>query len=260
MNRQVDYKIYPSLLDSYQRYLNADVEGLWWQDDKGWWHKNYDESTGEYHYTPEEAENVILQDLLNSINRVPFTSEAASKGTAFNKAIDDYISGLYEINDTDTMIEAEADGMTFAFNPQLIKSIGDRFRGALSQVFTKATIDTCYGAVELYGYIDELLRDKVYDLKTTSSYSFGKYEDHWQRHVYPYCLVKSGVCMDISSFEYTVIQLNKGQVITGREYREEYTFNFEQSERMIREFLERFIEFLNNHREDIVVTKLFGNE
>jgi len=260
MSQRIDYRIYPSLLDSFQRYLNPDIEGLWWQDDKGGWHKNYDEATGDYHYTPQESEEVIYQELMDAINRVPFVSEAASKGTAFNNAIDAYKSGQIVIPDDCTMVQAESDGFKFCFSPALIKQIGDRFKGALSQVFTKAVIETRYGNVELYGYIDELLRDKVYDLKTTGSYTFGNYENHWQRHVYPYCLIKSGQCTEISSFEYNVIQLNKGQIITGREYREEYTFNFEQSEKRLREFLERFIEFLNLHRDEITATKLFGDE
>lgn len=33
-----------------------------------------------------------------------------------------------------------------------------------------AVIPTRYGDVELYGYIDELVRDTVYDIKTTSKY------------------------------------------------------------------------------------------
>lgn len=259
MSKPVEYKIYPSLLDSYQRYLNADVENLWWQDEQGW-HKNFNEETGEYHYTPEEAEDILFQDLLNSINRVPFVLEPASKGTAFNNVIDDYIQGKFDISETDTCIEATADGFTFAFNPQLIKGVGDRFKGALSQVFTKAIIETRYGNVELYGYVDELLRDKVYDLKTCSSYTFGDFEKKWQRHVYPYCLIKSGYCTDITSFEYTVIQLTKGQIIGGREYREEYTFDYAQSEKALRDFLERFIEFINSHRELITVKKLFADE
>lgn len=44
------------------------------------------------------------------------------------------------------------------------------FSGALSQVFVSAVIPTRYGDVELYGYIDELVRDTVYDIKTTSKY------------------------------------------------------------------------------------------
>ena len=44
-----------------------------------------------------------------------------------------------------------------------------------------AVIPTRYGDVELYGYIDELVRDTVYDIKTTSKYDFGKYEHGWQR-------------------------------------------------------------------------------
>ena len=73
--KQPSYKIYPSLLDKFDKYLRADeeVENFW----------NIDNETGEYKRSPEEIEESLKQDLLDAINRVPFESEAADKGTAF---------------------------------------------------------------------------------------------------------------------------------------------------------------------------------
>ena len=77
---QPDYRIYPSLLDNFGKYLRADeeVESFW----------NVDNETGEYKRSPEEIEADLKQQLLNAINRVPFESEAADKGTAFHPSND----------------------------------------------------------------------------------------------------------------------------------------------------------------------------
>ena len=79
MNRQPKYRFYPSLLDKFEQYLRADeqVESFW----------NIDNETGEYKKSPEEIEAELKQSLLDTINRVPFESEAADKGTAFNAVI-----------------------------------------------------------------------------------------------------------------------------------------------------------------------------
>jgi len=53
----VQYKFYATLLDSYQWYLDS-------EDDNS------------------------FQEFIDKINRVPFTSEAAERGTAFNKLVD----------------------------------------------------------------------------------------------------------------------------------------------------------------------------
>ena len=67
--KQPSYRIYPSLLDKFDKYLRADeeVENFW----------NIDNETGEYKRSPEEIEESLKQDLLDAINRVPFESEAA---------------------------------------------------------------------------------------------------------------------------------------------------------------------------------------
>ncbi len=52
---------------------------------------NVDNETGEYKKSPEEIEAELKQTLLDAINRVPFESEAADRGTAFNAIIDCYI-------------------------------------------------------------------------------------------------------------------------------------------------------------------------
>ena len=75
--QQPNYRIYATLLDAFWGYLNSDV--IW---DKYWgWSENPP-------HTPEEFHEQQFQELINRINRKPFDSEAADKGTAFNELVD----------------------------------------------------------------------------------------------------------------------------------------------------------------------------
>lgn len=163
-----------------------------------------------------------------------------------------------------TFIYASCDGFEFFFDIPFCKSIAEYFKGSLSQVFTSATLETKYGEVELYGYIDELRENKVYDLKTSSRYEFGKYDKYWQRHAYPYTLIESGACTEITSFEFTHYTLKGGTsrtpLVTGIQYPEVYQYNHEQSKRLLQDVSERFIEFLEANREQIVNKKIFNLE
>ena len=273
MNQQPKYRFYPSLLDKFEQYLRADeqVESFW----------NVDNETGEYKKSPEEIEAELKQNLIDAINRVPFESEAADKGTAFNAVIDCYIHKRKHIpserepytivGDEETNI-IQVDFPTtdiaptrhFLFDRTWCIEQSKYFSGALSQVFVSAVLSTRYGAVELYGYIDELLRDIVYDIKTTSKYDFGKYEHGWQRHVYPYCLIASGQMDSVKAFEYTAYQLKGGTsrtpLISGTQYPEYYTYNHEQTVKMLIAHCELFIEFLEVNKAFITDRKIFGIE
>ena len=73
----VKFRFYATLLDAYQNYLDSDI--IW---SKYWgWSENPP-------HTPEEFKKIQFQSLIDKINRVPFDSEAADKGTAFNEVID----------------------------------------------------------------------------------------------------------------------------------------------------------------------------
>ena len=284
MNQQVEYKFYPSILDKFQSFKDLSFEDYFYQDEQGGWHKNYNESTGEYRYSHSEVYEMAKQELINSINRIRIVSEAANKGTAFNELVDAMVNnrksdtvktnrvykdeaGCLFISPTPIKgeligIEAIIDEMSFIYDINLLKEASMYFKDSLNQLYTSATIETRYGLVELYGYIDELKGNKVYDIKTTKKYEFGKYEKYWQRHVYPYCLIESGDCTDIHSFEFTCYQLSGGternKVITGRKYPEVYNYNHEQSKALIKAQCERFIEFLEVNRELITDKKIFG--
>lgn len=254
--KQPSYRIYPSLLDKFDKYLRADeeVENFW----------NIDNETGEYKRSPEEIEESLKQDLLDAINRVPFESEAADKGTAFNAIIDCYVHcenhvpterspysiiGDKETNTIQVAFPATdiAPARHFLFDRQWCIEQAEYFKGSLSQVYVSAILPTQYGNVELYGFIDELRKDVVYDIKSTSKYEFGKYAHGWQRHVYPYCLIASGQMESIKAFEFTAYALKGGTsrtpLISGTQYPEYYTYNHEQTVKLLTAHVEHFIEF-----------------
>lgn len=258
-NQQLSYRFYPSLLDKFQRYLDAnkEFESQW----------NID-SEGNYKKTMEEIEAELLQSLLDSINRVPFESEAADKGTVFNEIVDAFIHHQrpesvkmigYRAEDA---IYTEYNDRKFTFSFSMVEQAAEYFAGAESQVKVSAVLPTRYGDVELYGYIDELVRNKVYDIKTTARYEFGKYAHYWQRHVYPYCLIESGECTEIDSFEFTAYQLKGGTkttpLITATQYPEVYKYNHAESTERLRQMCERFIEFIEQYRDRITDKKIFN--
>ena len=216
MNREgIAYRIYPSLLDKYQTLLNAekDLEAPW----------NIDRETGEYRKTLAQIEDEARQSLLNGINRVPFHSLAADNGTVFNELVDCLHRGRRPFRDDITFKTFKEQGLIaarfrqeglpdelFCYDLASARNIAEFFRGSCCQLYVRGVLPTVYGNVELYGYIDELKRDVVYDLKTTGGfYTFGKFEDHWQRWVYPYCLIQSGAMKDILAFEYSVLKWTK---------------------------------------------------
>lgn len=295
-----NYRFYPTLLDKFQTFLDTTAEDYFYQDEDGKWHKNYSETEDAFHYSQEEVDALLKQELLDAINRVPHEpSEPASKGTALNEIVDCIIHNKKSDNKnilikslkgvdvkrefgcTDEVgkpiyydywfehikipcIFAEIDGFSFYFDKDFCKSIAEYFKGSLSQVFTSATIDTEFGEVELYGYIDELRENKVFDLKTTSRYEFGKYSKYWQRHIYPYTLIESGACTEINSFEFTAYVLKGGTsrtpLITGVQYAEVYQYNHEQSKMLLKNICERFCQFLEDNRDLITNKKIFNEE
>lgn len=254
-----NYRIYPSLLDKFQKCLNAyiDAEGFW----------NLNPITGEPKLSAEELERHCEQELIDAINRTKHEPiEAADKGTCFNEIVDCLIMDKdTDRDDTIPYIKATLNGFDFLFDVALCKSAAEYFGpNAICQHPCKGYIQTAMGLVELYGYADEIVKDKVYDIKTTAAYSFGKYEQGWQKLVYPYCLVQSGEMPAVSSFEYTIFQLSKpsarNPIIKGTMYKEEYTYDHDYAQDRLRSILEIFIVWLEGHKDKISDKKIFGAE
>lgn len=281
MERQhKEYCIYPSLLQGFQNLL--DYEQVAEED----WNKVsesaqsrgefLDREIGDYKLTPDEMYLKLEADLIDSINRIDGAfGEAADKGTAFNEIVDCLIEKRKSSRDDckiysekkdngDTVIRAEIHDFSFEFDPKLCKEVASCFPGSLTQYCAKADMNTRYGTVHLYGFIDEWVGDKIIDIKTTSRYDFGKFEKGWQRHVYPWCVIENGDATEIESFTYFVVEWayqRQGEPIKAKNiYEETYTYNHEDSGRKIKEMCESFIEWLESRREFIQDKKIFGGE
>ena len=217
MERKPDYRIYPSLLDKFQDLL--DYEKVAEED----WNK--DSETGEFKLTPDEMYLKIESELIDTINRCPKTAnEAADKGTAFNEVVDclverrkpsekfafeklysphevwvpermgvgdnmDITPAHYERRNVLCAIRVSYNGWTFDFDYNLCKEAAEFFAGSLTQYCAESTMQTAFGDVEIYGFIDEWPDNRMYDIKTTGRYTFGKFERKWQRHAYEFLFI-----------------------------------------------------------------------
>lgn len=293
-----DYAFSPSLLDAYQRMLDTTAEEYFWKDEAGAWHLNWNEKEETLHYSEEEVDALLKQEFLDKVNKVPTPpSEAASKGTAFNEIIDCLIlhrkavnpkvviktvrsgddlsqarkeTGLSEDDKIKfekigkTFIYAGLDGFEFFFEKEFCLGAAEYFRNSICQYYTKSLLETQKGIVELHGYIDYLRQDKVYDCKTTKRYSFGDFQKKWQRYTYPFTLIESGMMREVNSFEFTIYVLSGGSsrqpVITGKQYKEIYTYDHEQARNMLTQQCERLAEFLEENKALITNKKVFGKE
>lgn len=292
MEARPKYRIYPSLLDKFQELL--DYEKVAEED----WNKIDD--TGDYRLTPDEMYVKIESELIDSINRCPHSpSEAADKGTVFNEIVDclvehrkpsekfsfeklyspqqmwvpermglgdnmDVTPGHYETRNVLVGIRASYNGWVFDFDYTLCKEAAEFFAGSLTQFFAQSIMNTAYGDVEIYGYIDEWPDNKMYDIKTTGRYTFGKFERKWQRHAYPWCVVNSGMATEIESFTYWVVEWayqRKGDLLMAKSVTQEtYTYDHQDSGIKLRYHIEAFIEWLESRREFIQDKKIFGCE
>lgn len=259
-------------MDSYTDYLNSDFV----------WERYWGNSETPPH-TPEQFKVIQFKSLIDKINRVSpkwEDTEKMDKGTAFNEVVDCIIEQRksnkmeiekvyktvrvgavdqtgkpmdYEEYQTDEVIGLKApfNKREFIFPLNICMEFSNYFKGAITQQYVESTIKTCYGDVLLYGYIDELMPTSVHDIKTTGQYSFGKFKDHSQHLVYPYCLIKNG--NDIRTFEYDVTDFKET-------YKEVYVFDEIRDIPILRKRCESFIEFINEYKSVITDNKIFGGE
>jgi len=226
------YKFYATLLDAFAWYLKS-----------------------------EEPE--ALQEFIDKVNRVPFTSEAAEKGTAFNNLVDELIKDNNEVPNgagySELLIEfleKEPDGFItyegFQFSKSVVEHFYKYYKWATPQLFTQAILQTAKGDVLLYGYIDELMFGCADDIKTTGKYEFPKYLHNWQHIVYPYCLIENGVQPDVACiFSYHITDFKNI-------FKEDYIYNPERDKQRLVEICERLIEFLELQKDKITDKKVFA--
>lgn len=280
MSKQLEPKYFfpPTLLDAFWNFLNAESS----------WEKYYGHSE-DPKISLADYEQAEYEALIVRINREGTDIiEAAECGTAFNDLVDTLLnneqcgrtkfSRICDDEGNVIGVTAKTENFEFHFDYKFAMDaaiyFGKRIKcvdgyvlnpnpsdTCLNQVLVESTIDTIYGVVDLYGYIDEMRRDWVYDIKTTRKYEFGKYSNYNQRYVYPYCLIESGMSEEINFFEFTAYQLKGGDekcpLITGTKFSEVYNYNHEDAKRHIKEICERFIEFIEANRDKITDRNIF---
>lgn len=283
--QQPKYRFYATILDAFLGYLNSDIV----------WEKYWEWSENPPH-TPEEFHELQFQELIDRINRKPFDSEAADRGTAFNEIIDCMVENrksesmqiesvkqkfvnticnkpfgfncrnthcencsFYKEEEREKVISIKAiyNNREFVFPISLCREFADYFKGALTQQRVEAILPTAYGNVLVYGLIDELMPTSVHDIKTTGSYTVGKFKDHHQHLVYPYALMQNG--SDVRTFEYNIVEFNKGGYVVDT-YTETYVFNPERDIPILTNHCEEFIRFLEENKSLITDKKIFGGE
>lgn len=266
--QQPKYKFYATILDAFMNYLNSDII-----------YNRYWGFSDNPPCSEDEFKEKQFQELINRINRVPFDSEKADKGTAFNEVIDCMIEerksdivkiikiyeegkiecSAFKPKKKDVVIELMAvyNNRIFRFPMSLCRSFADHFRGALTQQRVEAILPTVFGDVMVYGLIDELMPTTVHDIKTTGSYNVGKFKNHFQHLVYPYALMQKG--SDVRTFEYNIVEFNKGGFVAGS-YTETYVFKPERDIPILTNHCEEFIRFLEANKALITDKKIFGGQ
>lgn len=203
------YHVYPTLLDSFAWYKRSESEDA-------------------------------KQEFLDRINRVqkPKT-DAMLRGIKFEDTVNEWAR-------RGKLPPGPVDVHGVEVQPALIGKFSKGFEMALRQVFVETTLPTCYGAIRLYGYVDDILADAAYDTKTTKDYELGKYRNNFQHPTYLEALSPEG----IARFVYRITDFEDY-------FEEEYVYRKQDTERLIHES-EHLIEFLEANRPAITDLKIFG--
>lgn len=246
------YSIYPSLLDKCTDLVKS--QDTW---EKYWGNSDCPKKS------LEEFEREQLVSFIDSVNRVPFDSEPADKGTAFNELVDCLILGNPESDKMDIAREdnlyrctLHSSGREFLFDTNLAAKMYHRYRLAQPQVLVEAPIRVDGEDIILYGYIDELMPFAIHDIKTTKSWEINKFRDHAQHLVYTYCVRYLGG--DCDQFHYDIVQWGKEP---GQEELnvESYMWTHESLPRLM-DLIRQCIGIIKTYRPLITDKRLFGGE
>lgn len=264
------YRFSPSLLDEYQKLLDTEAE---FESDYNFTNEGPKRSLEEIR---EERERELL-DAINHEQQEP--SQAASMGTAFNEIVDQIIRYKYWDSDLkenvdksgrvtveylgEETITCSCDGFKFAFDRRLVERVASIVWDGTMQLHVEAPLQVTQGTqVILHGFPDYIQPRQVTDLKTTSSYAFGKYERYWQRYAYPYILQKAGLMQGCDAFEFLVVEMSTSKntgVTGGQVYRETYTdASLETCEENLRWICSCLVDWVEAHREQITYNKIFN--
>lgn len=232
MSRRL-YRIYPSILNDFYYYMIE--KGA--EDGKEPW--------------------VSEVELINRINRVRSApSEAMVKGIGFENLIFDESIELPEFiseevdDSTEIVMTQEHEGVKIEENVtvSVIRAARSLYLGGEQQVLVSSMMEFPDYDVELYGKIDVIKRATGVDIKFTSRPEYLKFKDSFQHPVYMRGMM---AMFKINGFfDYFVSDLKDWTMET-------YAYS-DQMEERLREWVRRFVEFLELRKEHITVTKIFG--
>ena len=222
------YLITPSLLNSFSWYLKES-------------------------FTKTEAEQ--RQEFLQTLRREKTpTTEAQQRGLDFEEKIKFYCehnsfkgpatySGVILYEDLDTRSDyeqhiiytkiAKHDIPLFQID-YVVKKVGDIVKGGLWQETVKKDLTVGNQEFLLYGRTDVIKRDTIFDIKFTSNYELGKFQDSSQHLIYLYC-------SDLPKFSYLISD--------GKDWWREDYFNHAGIEDEIKTKISEFLSYLENDNE-----------
>ena len=189
------YLITPSLLNSYQYYIQDEFK------------------------SPADSR----ADFLKTLSRERFEpNEAMQRGINFENEIKTI---------ADKFIELEIEDYEEKSNLFKIAYI---VKGGLWQQTCKKDLQVGNQEFLLYGRIDVVKRDTIYDIKFTSNYELGKFMDSSQHRIYLYCL-------GLPKFQYLISD--------GKEYWIEDYHNHKGIEDELKGMISDFMSYLENDKE-----------
>jgi len=219
------YLITPTLINSYQYYINDEFK------------------------SPADSR----ADFLKTLSRERFEpNEAMQKGIDFEDDIKFYcetgfFKGMGKVIDESELDFRDEYEMHIIYPKQIvkhnepeyvidyvIKDIGDIIKGGLWQQTCKKEIKVGNQEFLLYGKMDVIKRDTIYDIKYTRNYELGKFLDSAQHLIYLYCT-------GLPKFQYLISD--------GEDYWIEDYHNHINIENEIKSKISDFLSYLENDKE-----------
>jgi hypothetical protein len=221
-SQQINYAIYPSVLDAYLRFKRKD-------DDE------------------------TFQGVFNKINHVKTEqTEQQAMGEEFEGCVNDMITCIKTGGYSLTL---HKDGYyltkNFKFKADLVEKIASKLEHvSKKQEYMEAIIPSHLGNIKLYGISDYTFPEMITDLKTTSNYKCNKYRDHAQHPCYSMIRELNG--NPLKAFKYLVSDFDKA-------YQETYIPTPVMHQKLMFNIFE-FINFIEYFKKYITDTKIFGGK
>lgn len=175
---------------------------------------------GSFAWYLSDESNDSRKKFLNTLGKVKTpTTSAQQKGLDFEARINEFcgqfISGIYEYD-------------------IIARDIANIVKGGLWQLTCKKDLQVGDKEFLLYGKMDVVKRDTIYDIKFTSNYELGKFLNSAQHLIYLYCT-------GLPKFQYLISD--------GKDYWIEDYHNHANIENEIKNKITDFLRYLENDQE-----------